>query len=153
MEKGIPGKNFRKPFDLPAVRDPTDAVLNLSTVGLGTYLGKPDDEDDFDQYVTLKYLLQSGTLNFIDTAINYRCQKAERTIGAVLRTLLSSSNNESLLSRDEIFVSSKNGYVPDDADNGVPAAILVEDLKEKGVITDADVAAGIHSMHPKFLEH
>ena len=73
MAQGIPGKNFRKPFDLPVLKDPSDAVLNLSTVGLGTYLGKPDDEDDFDQYIALKYLLKSGTLNFIDTAINYRC--------------------------------------------------------------------------------
>lgn len=40
---------------------------------MGTYLGKPDDEDDFDQYVALKYLLKSSTLNVIDTAINYRC--------------------------------------------------------------------------------
>jgi len=29
----------------------------LSTVGLGTYVGKPDDEDDFDTYVAAKYLI------------------------------------------------------------------------------------------------
>lgn len=48
-------------------------MLNLSTVGLGTYLGKPDDEDDFDMYVAAKYLIKSGTLNFVDVASNYRC--------------------------------------------------------------------------------
>ena len=48
VAKGIPAKNFRRPFDLPALRDPADAALNLSTVGMGTYLGSTDDEDDFD---------------------------------------------------------------------------------------------------------
>ena len=46
------------------------------------------------------------------------------------------------ISRDELFISSKNGYVPDDSDLGISAAILIEDLKEQGLITDADVAAG-----------
>jgi len=152
VAKGIPAKNFRKPYDLPYTSgDPTDAGLNLSTVGMGTFMGMPDDEDDFDMYIAAKYLLKSGTLNFLDTASNYRCQKSERTIGAVLKTLLRDPAHG--LNRDEIFVSSKSGYVPDDADAGVPAAILIEDLKEQGVLTDADFAAGIHSMHPSFLEH
>jgi len=63
--------------------------LELSTVGYGTYVGKPDDEDDFDMYVAAKSLLKSGAINVIDTAINYRCQKSERTIGAVLHSLVS----------------------------------------------------------------
>lgn len=128
-ERGVPTKNFRKPYDLPYKSgDAADAVLNLSTVGLGTYLGKPDDEDDFDMYVAAKSLIKSGTLNFVDVASNYRCQKSERTIGAVLRTLL---NDKSYgLKRDELFISTKNGYVPDDADSGIPASILIEDLKE-----------------------
>ena len=63
------------------------------------------------------------------------------------------SEDSEKISRDELFISSKNGYVPDDSDQGISAAILIEDLKEQGVITDADVAAGIHCMHPNFLEH
>ena len=38
-------------------------------------------------YVALKCLVRSGGLNAIDTAINYRCQKSERIVGAALRTL------------------------------------------------------------------
>ena len=123
IDKGIPAKNFRRPYDLPAPKNPSDAHLSLSTVGVGTYLGKPDDEDDFDMYIALKYLLKSSTVNVIDTAINYRCQKSERTIGAVLRNLL--SDDVEPIQRDEIFVSSKNGYVPDDSDNGLPASHLI----------------------------
>jgi len=47
--------------------------LELSTVGLGSYLGMPEDADDFDLYNAAKYLITSGGLNVLDTAINYRC--------------------------------------------------------------------------------
>jgi aryl-alcohol dehydrogenase-like predicted oxidoreductase len=58
-------------------------------VAYGTFIGKPEDEDDFDSYVAAKYLIRSGAINHIDTAINYRCQKAERTMGTLLKCLLS----------------------------------------------------------------
>ncbi len=48
----------------------------------------------------------SGGVNVIDTAINYRYQKSERVVGAVLRYLL-----EKGYSREELFISSKVGYI------------------------------------------
>jgi len=57
-------RNFRKPFHIP---------LELSTVGLGSYLGAPDDSTDFDLYNAAKLLVLSGGVNVLDTAINYRC--------------------------------------------------------------------------------
>ncbi len=53
-------------------------------------------------------MVMSGGFNVIDTAINYRCQKAERTIGVALKTL----NRKYGVQRDELFISSKNGYIP-----------------------------------------
>lgn len=32
------------------------------------------------------------------------------------------------IKRDEIFVTTKNGYVPEDSDNGIPSAVLIEQL-------------------------
>ena len=93
----------------------------MSTVGLGTYLGLPDDETDFDVYNAAKLLVLSGGVNHIDTAINYRCQKAERSVGAAIRTLV----EKHAIGRDELFIASKNGYVPDDSDNGKSATMLV----------------------------
>ena len=84
-EFSIPAKNFRKPFDLPSEEN---KQINLSSVGLGTYIGNPDDEDDFDMYVAARQLLLSGTVNVVDTAINYRCMKSERVIGKVISNLL-----------------------------------------------------------------
>ena len=63
--------------------------IDLSTVGYGTFIGQPNDEDDFDSYVAAKHLIRSGAINLIDTAANFRCQKAERTMGSVLKTLTS----------------------------------------------------------------
>jgi len=50
--------------------------------------------------------VQSHGLNVIDTAINYRGQKSERVVGAALRYLI-----EQGYERNEIFISSKNGYL------------------------------------------
>jgi aryl-alcohol dehydrogenase-like predicted oxidoreductase len=94
-------------------------------------------------------MIMSGGINVLDTAINYRCQKAERTIGAALKTLTRKYKQN----RDELFICTKNGYIPDDADRGLPASILIQDMLDKNLITKEDVAAGIHCMHPHYLEH
>jgi aryl-alcohol dehydrogenase-like predicted oxidoreductase len=116
---------------------------------MGTYIGPPDDITDFDVYNATKLLVLSGGVNVLDTAINYRCQKAERSIGAALKTLISKHG----VNRDELFISTKNGYIPDDSDFGKSASMLVQELIEQGQISKEDVVAEIHCMHPKFLEH
>ena len=47
----------------------------------------------------------------IDTAINYRYMKSERVIGAALRALN--------IPREQLFISSKSGYIPADGDKGI----------------------------------
>ena len=98
----------------------------------------------------------------IDTAINYRCQKSERIIGAALRSLCDEALAEYdekveksgfKLTRDMFFISTKSGYVSDDADKGLPSSTLIEELIESGMISREDVAGGIHCMHPNFLRH
>jgi len=51
--------------------------------------------------------VESGGVNVIDTAINYRFQKSERVVGAALRYLIERGYN-----REEFFICSKNGYIP-----------------------------------------
>jgi hypothetical protein len=51
------------------------------------------------------------------------------------------------------FISTKTGYVPEDADKGLPSSTLIEELTESGMITKEDVAGGIHCMHPNYLKH
>ena len=47
--------------------------------------------------------------------------KAERTIRAALRTLFKKYGYD----RDEVFLASKIGYIPEDSDNGIPGRVLV----------------------------
>ena len=117
--QGMPRMNFRRPI-LTNLKSQDESPY-LSTIGLGTYLGLPDDATDFDVYNAAKLLVLSGGVNVIDTAINYRCQKGERAVGAAIKTLVEKHG----IDRSELFISTKNGYVPDDSDNGKSASMLV----------------------------
>ena len=85
--------------------------LTLSNVGIGTYLGNPDTETDYLVQNAVKKSILGG-INVIDSAINYRAQKAERSVGNAIAQLI--DNND--ISREEVFVSTKNGYVTNDGD-------------------------------------
>src|SRR3990167_7297860 len=85
--------------------------LTLSNVGVGTYLGEADEKTDELVKNAVKQSILSG-INVIDTAINYRAQKAERSVGKAISELIS----EGKISRDQIFISTKNGYITNDAD-------------------------------------
>ena len=50
--------------------------MKLSSLGVGTYIGAPDDETDFHMYSGIKGSVMSGAVNVIDTAINYRYMKS-----------------------------------------------------------------------------
>lgn len=63
--------------------------LWVSSIGLGTYLGDPDDATDRAYVEAVKRAVHLGC-NVIDTAINYRFQRSERAIGQALRELLES---------------------------------------------------------------
>src|SRR5688500_20330010 len=56
----------------------------VSSLGMGTYLGDCDDAEDARYAVTGAEALRRG-INLLDTAINYRCQRSERSIGSALR--------------------------------------------------------------------
>ena len=58
--------------------------LYLSNVGIGTYLGDPDSKTDDLVTTAVKQSIASG-VNVVDTAINYRSQKAERSVGKALQ--------------------------------------------------------------------
>ena len=63
-------------------RTTTDG-LTVSSVGLGTYLGDPNDSTDTAYQAAFSEAVKMGC-NLIDCAINYRFQRSERAIGAWL---------------------------------------------------------------------
>jgi len=122
--------------------------LTLSNVGVGTYLGEPDSETDELVKNAVKKSINSG-INIIDTAINYRSQKAERSVGKAISELV----EENKINRDEIFISTKNGYVTNDADIKQDFWQYVnEEYVKKGVIKAGDISSGYHCMTISYLE-
>src|ERR1700693_5436037 len=60
--------------------------LWLSSIGIGTYLGEPDARTDQAYADAIIAAVESGA-NVIDSAINYRFQRSERSVGAALAEL------------------------------------------------------------------
>ena len=60
--------------------------LAVSSLGIGTYLGNPDENTDRGYTAAIVEAAQNG-INVIDAAINYRFQRSERSIGAALTEL------------------------------------------------------------------
>jgi aryl-alcohol dehydrogenase-like predicted oxidoreductase len=114
----------------PAFRDAgfyrTVFGLEVSSLGIGTYLGSDDDATD-RSYTDALIAAGAGGINFFDTAINYRNQRSERCIGAALKQM----------QRDEVVVCTKAGFLTPGA---VPEAL-----------NRADVVGGMHCMAPDFL--
>lgn len=121
--------------------------LWLSSIGLGTYLGNWDDETDRRYSESVIRFLELGG-NVIDTAANYRFQRSERSIGAALKALSGS------VGREELFVSTKAGYLPFD---GEPVsdvtAYFDENFVKTGLATVGDLAGGSHCIAPGYLEN
>ena len=122
--------------------------LSLSNVGIGTYLGNPDSDTDNMVKNAVKKSVLAG-INVIDTAINYRAQKAERSVGNAISELIS----ENKISRDEIFVSTKNGYVTNDGDiNEDLMQYVMRELGKPGIVKEGDISSGYHCMTIPYLE-
>src|SRR5215211_396888 len=83
--------------------------LVLSSIGIGTYLGNPDETTDRNYADAVTQAVQLG-INVIDTAANYRFQRSERSIGRALKTLAGDHG----ISRDELVICTKGGYIPFD---------------------------------------
>src|SRR5215475_9161530 len=82
--------------------------LMLSSLGIGTYLGPPDAKTDEGYTAAVVAAVENG-INVIDSAINYRFQRSERSIGAALTQLAAMG-----ISRDEIVLCTKGGYLTPD---------------------------------------
>lgn len=122
--------------------------LSLSSIGIGTYLGQPDEETDRRYAEAVGRAVELGT-NVIDTAANYRFQRSERSIGDALRRLA-----EREFARSEIVVCTKGGYLPFDGAPPRNARQYVEEnFISTGIAGWGDIAGGAHCMTPRYLEH
>jgi aryl-alcohol dehydrogenase-like predicted oxidoreductase len=136
--------HFRQPLGVPGVEE-----LWFSSVGLGTYLGEPDEAAD-QRYVEAISTAARHGINVLDTAINYRHQRSERNIGTALRRLVDDGD----VQRDEVIVCSKAGYLS--FDGGVPQdpkEYFGREYVDKGTLKPGEVAGGMHCMAPQYLSN
>jgi aryl-alcohol dehydrogenase-like predicted oxidoreductase len=124
--------------------------LILSSIGMGTYLGDLSKEDDNNIEIALYESVKSGAINVIDSAINYRAMKSEKSIGRSITKLV----NDGIISRDAIFVSTKNGYITNDGD--YPMLDVLEYIQrmyiDTGIIKAEDISSGYNVLNPVYIE-
>jgi aryl-alcohol dehydrogenase-like predicted oxidoreductase len=119
----------------------------VSSLGIGTYLGQPDERTDEGYTAAVIAAVESG-INFVDSAINYRFQRSERSIGAALAQLYAKG-----FEREEIVLCTKGGYLtPDGALPADPNEYFFREYMQHGIFSAKDLAAGSHCMTPKFLK-
>ncbi|MBP2625101.1 MAG: aldo/keto reductase [Nitrosopumilaceae archaeon] len=124
------------------------AKVHISNVGMGTYLG--DNTINTDNLIkqAIQKSINNG-INLIDTAINYRSQKSERVVGKAISELL----NANVINRDELFISTKNGYVTNDGDiNEEFWTYVNREYVQNEIIHSGDISTSYHCMTIKYLE-
>ncbi len=101
---------YRKRFDgkIPLEHFRHAQSLWMSSIGIGTYLGNYDDATDQAYHQAVVRAVEAGC-NVIDSAINYRLQRSERSIGTALKEMATKG-----YSRDEIVIATKGGFIPYD---------------------------------------
>ncbi|MFQ6672658.1 MAG: aldo/keto reductase, partial [Candidatus Tectimicrobiota bacterium] len=135
-------------------RLPVDHFVDLgglvaSSIGLGTYLGPSTDAGDGAYYEAIRRALALGC-NVIDTAVNYRDQRSERTIGRALADAAAAGE----VAREEVLVCTKGGFIAFDGTRPTnPSAWFKETFLDPGICTPQDVVAGCHVMTPRYVRH
>lgn len=121
--------------------------LLISSLGIGTYLGQPDERTDAAYTGAVVAAVENG-INVVDAAINYRFQRSERSIGAALVRL-----EEKGFAREQLVLCTKAGYLtPDGKMPSEPNRYFFEEYMQRGIFQAKDIAAGSHCMAPRFLQ-
>jgi aryl-alcohol dehydrogenase-like predicted oxidoreductase len=143
-------EKYRERFQNVAAKDHfRDAQhLQVSSIGIGTYLGNADEETDRRYTEAIVRTVELGA-NVIDSAANYRFQRSERSVGAAIGEL-----QQRGFGREEIVVCTKGGYLPFD---GAPPrdvrSYVEENFIVTGIATWGDIAGGSHCMTPAYLDN
>lgn len=122
-------------------------ALTVSSIGIGTYLGQPDEKTDAGYTEAVVAAIESG-INLIDTAINYRFQRSERSIRAALEQL-----RQKGFVREQFVLCTKGGYLTPDAAVPVDAnEYFFREYIQKGIFQSKEIVGGCHCMTPRYLE-
>ncbi|PSP76093.1 aldo/keto reductase [Halobacteriales archaeon QS_1_68_20] len=116
----------------------------VSSIGVGTYLGDPTDDADEAYHDAIVRALEGG-INVVDSAINYRNQRSERTVGRALA--------DADVDRDAVLVATKGGFVPFDGERpDDPGQYVREEYVDSGLVDPSELVRGMHCIAPDFLD-
>jgi aryl-alcohol dehydrogenase-like predicted oxidoreductase len=133
--------------EAPAEHFRSWAGLQISSIGIGTYLGGEDDGTDRDYQATIARALELG-FNVVDSAVNYRHQRSERSVGEALR----SSIEKGTIKRDEVVLATKGGFIPfDGAVPPDPNLYLRDTYVRTGILQAREVVGNCHCISPRYL--
>ena len=122
--------------------------LWFSSMGIGSYLGEPDDATDQLYVEALQEAILSG-INVIDSAINYRFQRSERAFGKAVAQLI----EQGKVKREELILCTKGGFLSFDGNAPEdPRAYLKEHYFDKGLLKMTDIAQNCHAINPQYIE-
>jgi len=118
--------------------------MELSSLGLGTYLGPPTSTADEGYVQAARAFFAAGGTVF-DTAANYRGGRSERALGAAFAGL----------PRGDFFISTKAGYLPMGGESpGEDSGTWFRRVLEgPGILRADEVVDGCHAMTPRYLAH
>jgi aryl-alcohol dehydrogenase-like predicted oxidoreductase len=118
--------------------------MELSSLGLGTYLGEPDAAAD-DGYLRAAAAFAEAGGTVFDTAANYRAGRSERALGRAFAARPAAPR----------FVSTKAGYLPmgDGITAEPPRTWFQRVLEGPGILSPDEVVDGCHAMTPRYLSH
>lgn len=119
--------------------------LIASSIGLGTYLGEPDEETNA---LVTKAVVQSVRrgVNLIDSAIVYRDQQGERSVGKGVRRLV-----ESGVLRDELIICTKGGILPHITSDHADWFCKHYIEQSNSAISMTDLIHKRYCIHPEYL--
>mmetsp|Transcript_37908 Transcript_37908/g.67958 ORF Transcript_37908/g.67958 Transcript_37908/m.67958 type:complete len:331 (-) Transcript_37908:951-1943(-) len=116
-----------------------DPWLYISSLGVGTQLGKEDAATDRLILSAILKSIASGW-NVIDTAVSYRQGRSEAMVGAALGSLIKVGS----ISREMLFIGTKAGFFSDAPD-------FKEQARAAGEVPEGVVLNG-HCIHPACLK-
>ncbi len=123
------------------------AKMTLTSLGIGTYLGSPDDATDARYTDAIVEAVRQG-INVIDTASNYRRGRSERCVGDAIGKLVQMRE----VFRSELLVASKAGFVPlPDGFPDDPDAWFHSQTVGAGLAEPDELRCRCHCIAPRYL--
>ena len=121
--------------------------MPVSRLGIGTYRGDNSDATDAAYHEAIVSAILKGC-KVIDTAINYRQQRSERTVGRALQRMRHFG-----VPREAVVVATKGGFIPFQKLKGVSIETQVDAIVQSRLASSDEIVAGIHCIAPKYIQH